>query len=89
MTERELIEAAAKFVGITGEYVNNVPIQGAHRTGIWNDLTEKCWNPLTDNGDAFWLMVKLSIPPDFVAYPSYPAMRRAIVRAAVKLGDKK
>ena len=62
MTDRELLELAAKAAGIKGfRYVNNEPIQGGYRTGLWSDLYEDCWNPLTDNGDALRLAVKLEM----------------------------
>ena len=62
MTDRELLELAAKAAGIKGfRYVNNEPIQGDYRTGLWSDLYDECWNPLTDDGDALRLAVKLQI----------------------------
>ena len=62
MTDRELLELASKAAGIKGfRYVNNEPIQGGYRTGLWSDLYEDCWNPLTDDGDALRLAVKLSM----------------------------
>ncbi len=55
MTDRELLELAAKAAGIALE---NVPMMGA---GL---LLEKggVWNPLTDDGDALRLAVKLDLP---------------------------
>ena len=62
MTDRELLELAAKAAGIKGfRYVNNEPIQGGYRTGLWSDLYEDFWNPLTDDGDALRLAVKLRL----------------------------
>ena len=62
MTDRELLELAAKAAGKYGlRYVNNEPIQGGYRTGLWCDLEEQCWNPLTDNGQALELAVKLKM----------------------------
>ena len=98
MTDRELLEAAAKAVGIP--WVEGEP----SRMG-WAG-----WNPLTDDGDALRLMVKLGISvlySDFTgeaearwnrgAYrlteygPDDPlaATRRAIVRAAAEIGRSK
>ena len=49
MTDRELLEFAAKAIGIHYDrYVKKEPIQGAVRTGLWNDLMDYCWNPLNN-----------------------------------------
>jgi hypothetical protein len=59
MTDRELLEAAAKAAGISGEYFGGT---GAYASGIWRDFEHgcrDCWNPLTDDGDALRLAVKL------------------------------
>lgn len=62
MADRELLELAAKAAGKYGlRYVDNEPIQGSYRTGLWCDFEDQCWNPLTDNGDAFRLAVKLKM----------------------------
>jgi hypothetical protein len=60
MTDRELLEAAAKAAGLL--------IDGWHRYGglaVWRPgQAEKFWsnwNPLTDDGDALRLAVKLEI----------------------------
>ena len=100
MTDRELLEFAAKAAGpdIFGEpglWFRR--LAGSHVTG---------WNPLTDDGDAFRLVVKLglSLGPSFDGelavcfarqgaditeeYGSDPtaATRRSIVRAAAAIG---
>lgn len=98
MTDRELLEAAAKAAGIevTAVVAEGIP----HRFGAGY------WNPLTDDGDALRLAVKL----DMAVYPSdtrwtaekngwyfdesaYPdasvAVRRAIVRAAAEIEGAK
>lgn len=92
MNDRELLEAAAKAAGIE--------ILG------WSRETpsvgfETAWNPLTDDGDALRLAVKLGLftGPDFFHYRSlerfghqdkdeYFATRRAIVRAAAAIGAR-
>jgi hypothetical protein len=62
MTDRELLELAAKAIGIDGlPFLDNQYCQGALRCGYWDDLNESCWNPLTDDGDAFRLAVKLNM----------------------------
>jgi len=60
MTDRELLELAAKAAG----YVIEINYYGMYRHGLFN--TEKCvppalWNPLTDDGDALRLAVKLNL----------------------------
>lgn len=100
MTDREMLELAAKAAGM-------------HHPDGWdwlvNDLGFK-WNPLEDDGDAFRLAVKLNISTDISSkeidafyhmdYNTFcktepgikmgadPAAstRRAIVRAAVEIG---
>ena len=88
MTDREMLELAAKAAGKKhyGEYNAHA---GLKTTGGW-------WNPLTDDGDALRLAVKLNIdhgkpgmrlsidwkPGD----DPYAATRRAIVRAASEIG---
>jgi hypothetical protein len=96
MTDRELLELAAKAAGIS------------HPEGIeWvnNDLGFQ-WNPLTDDGDALRLAVTLqmaiNITPSKVfagdghtghtevmdSAAPYAATRRAIVRAAAEIGKE-
>lgn len=96
MTDRELLEYAAKAAGIDLgiTFQTGSPI-------IW-DCTDqenhKPWNPLTDDGDALRLAVKLGMhnvdefPVPTMALISecdddhYAATRRAIVRAAAEIG---
>jgi hypothetical protein len=97
MTERELLEAAAKAAGI--EF---------NDTTYSQERSDLCcpvgwWNPLTDDGDALRLAVKLRIVIEqgdgwsdaggwCTVYHSdhkddpYAATRRAIVRAAAEIG---
>ena len=103
MSDRELLELAAKAAGI---YVGDGP------SGMWLDPTFPClvngngasWSPLTDDGDALRLAVKLKFTVEieddqstvFCRGPGggyvpnnndpYAATRRAIVRAAAKIG---
>jgi len=86
MTDRELLEAAAKAAGIDWA-------DGHESTGL-RDQNGRVWNPLTDDGDAFRLAVKCGIDlelwgafdsPWFQPDP-YAATRRAIVRAAAEIG---
>ena len=98
MTDKELLELAAKAAGFS----------------VWTDIdgnlysgtsgTEVNWNPLTDDGDALRLAVKLglwvhcgkcdvSIEGTRIEIPCgndpYAATRRAIVRAAAQIGETK
>ena len=98
MTDRELLERAAKAAGY--EYAK-------HGGYIVVDGIPGNWNPLTDDGDALRLAVKLKLKVyhgDLVAivHPRmshayiaeeyerngdhYAATRRAIVRAAAEIG---
>ena len=56
MTDRELLEAAAKAAGIDWA-------DGHESTGL-RDQNGKVWNPLTDDGDALRLAVKLEMTID-------------------------
>ena len=94
MTDKKLLELAAKGAGIVG-------IDGVYP--IARDSSGECyfWNPLSDDGDALRLAVKLGIEitladTDYVGANDqfeycknedhYAAIRRAIVRAAAKIG---
>jgi hypothetical protein len=103
MTDRELLELAAKAAGIH-----------LHETedGFEADYDDsRIWNPLTEDGDALRLAVKLclslitgpcvvscnSIPgalrgefikEDCIEQDHYVATRRAIVRAAAEIGKE-
>jgi hypothetical protein len=94
MTDRELLEAAAKAAGIE--------LTGADRAA-WLNKSSYGWNPLHDDGDALRLAVKLSLQVDveisygdttvipggvFKSHRGDPlaATRRAIVRAAAEMG---
>jgi hypothetical protein len=56
MTDRELLEAAAKAAGVEYRPEGGYRVTGHGATGM--PLLEK-WNPLTDDGDALRLAVKL------------------------------
>jgi len=94
MTDRDLLELAAKASGYTRyEYVENDYRDGRKVNGCYDSLMEECWNPLTDDGDALRLAVSLM---EFEPYKSRgflpcisnnaEATRRAIVRAAAEIG---
>lgn len=102
MDNRKLLEMAAKAAGIAvkANYDMSAGLEIATGVGRW-------WNPLTHDGDALRLAVKLGL--DVRVYPTrmepytgvhgasgyveeahmvdaYRATRRAIVRAAAKIG---
>ena len=96
MTDRELLEMAAKAAGIP-------ELRGAaskfHCYYIAGDEQVVKWNPLTDDGDALRLAVKLQLTPhidgnmtdcegctEVSLNDPYAATRRAIVRAAAEIG---
>jgi hypothetical protein len=98
MTDRELLEAAAKAAGMS--YVHDL---GVLSHDDFNEFVR--WNPLTDDGDALRLAVRLRLvlfleiprigigprmdgPEVYVdeGENEYAATRRAIVRAAAELG---
>ena len=105
MTDRELLENAAKAAG----YDSTIDMYGFDDFG--NPLLDRnepptIWNPLTDDGDALRLAVKLNLDVHF--WPEHPeawveamaqdellgsdpyaATRRAIVRAAAAIGAAK
>jgi hypothetical protein len=96
MTDRELLELAAKAAGIEVDCWLDEDPRALTSVGLWN--------PLTDDGDAFRLMVSLrtnvhldsnmvDVDPDGISWFSeaygtdpYAATRRAIVRAAAEIG---
>lgn len=101
MTDRELLEAAAKAAGIELRFSAGFEDELSPRT--WPAL--ELWNPLTDDGDALRLAVKLKMrvsvgQVDWVGNEyggafaelgeietdPYAATRRAIVRAAAEMG---
>ncbi len=105
MTDRELLEMAAKAAGyeIVG-IAHKCIVQGVDEDDLLvaNDRGgDSVWNPLTDDGDALRVAVKLGISfqhekdrgviwCDHQVTPNttdpYTATRRAIVRAAAEIG---
>lgn len=105
MTDRELLELAAKAVGLN--YIISGGQLWTTMAGSINKHTER-WNPLSNDGQALRLVAYLSLA---VHYPSskcevwvgngcsdfyekvtddrYSALRRAIVLAAAEMGKTK
>lgn len=87
MTDRELLELAAKAARLP-------ELRGAgsqHHCYYVLDEQPTKWNPLTDDGDALRLAVKLDLwLPLKIKYFDEPdkcaATRRGIVRAAAEIG---
>jgi hypothetical protein len=103
MTDRELLELAAKAARIKCEFVGEAFIG----KGLGDDGRDWPWSPLTDDGDALRLAVKLGIGVIHhqgwgqVFHPSledrmdfrygddaHAATRRAIVMAAAEIGER-
>jgi len=93
--DKELLEKAAKAAG----YSTEPYFDGTHIGANKYEYTEgpNAWNPLTDDGDALRLAVKLDMFWEnlelfdmyFDAYDKdkTEATRRAIVRAAAAIGE--
>lgn len=98
MTDHELLKLAAKAAGIVLVRWNDGG--EPYSSGLGFILPDnRLWNPLTDDGDALRLAVKLGLftGPEFFHFRSldrfagqdaddYTANRRAIVRAAAEIG---
>ena len=102
MTDRELLEMAAKAAGVE---ITWALMGDTYAAWLPNELL---WSPLNDDGDALRLAVKLNLSMDLfdkeilVGYTTksnqcdqvtetcsndpYAATRRAIVRAAAEIG---
>jgi len=63
MTDKELLELAAKAVGYEIEYRTT---SNGQESGPWFVGKNTGWWPLSDDGDALRLAVKLRIEPHFV-----------------------
>ena len=63
MSDKELLELAAKAAGIELEWPQDYG--GADHLSPHDTSTRQIWNPLTDDGDALRLAVGLSLPLDF------------------------
>lgn len=70
MTDREMLEFAAKAAGMEGmryasPYTGMVKMIDPTRPDTTGSIGPD-WNPLTDNNDAFRLMVRLRLEPRFI-----------------------
>jgi len=95
-TDRELLELAAKAAGIVITIWSNCQAGGFQSQEA---AIGAFWNPLTDDGDALRLAVKLGLTVTIgvardgedrlsidESSDPYAATRRAIVRAAAEIG---
>ena len=64
MTDRELLELAAKAAGINGTYVNTWVPYISYSEGVAGNYKKCRWSPLYDDGDALRLAVKLNMLVD-------------------------
>lgn len=96
MTDKELIELAAKAAGYNCSLSERYDCAEIWKDG---DKVKKFWQPLVDDGDALRLAVKLNLLYGKVFTRSvadnhedgddiYAATRRAIVRAAAQIGKE-
>lgn len=80
MTDRELLELAAKAAGMAW----SADPQVTH-DGLWITAPslQTYWNPLTDDGDALRLAVKLGIK--LTPYPLYSEEKRSVIASRQQL----
>jgi hypothetical protein len=103
MTDRELLENAAKAAGLT---IKQSPFYPRDLVVVHDDGSQHYWDPLKDDGDAFRLMVELGMnvfKSGIKVYAMdeeadsemcegrekdpYAATRRAITRTAADIGE--
>ena len=79
MTDKELLELAAKAAGI--EYNDR------YGKGLWvgEFYSGNEWNPLTDDGDALRLAVKLGI--SITPYPIYQPEKHSVIAKQRRVSD--
>lgn len=99
MSDRELLELAAKAAGVVINKARTAERDeaGYGHLGLWTTTTTN-WNPLTDDGDALRLAVRLEMDiffndgdTDVLGVSEgggdpFKRTRRAIVRAAAEIG---
>jgi hypothetical protein len=96
MTDRELLELAAKAADYPIHSDAWAVGLGGGTPALYMGNHGPKWNPLTDDGDALRLAVKLGIDIgkaqvdywDKSSNDPYAATRRAIVRAAAEIGKE-
>ena len=90
MTDRELLELAAKAAGINAMWRPNVAEGGEWLAVPMNDGCDSWteWNPLTDDGDALRLAVKLRIGVTPTGVAAYAEPCQPIDGAMVTVADE-
>ena len=99
MTDKELLELAAKAAGIELRIYDGMDVEPGTDLVVVDAKTGFKWNPLTDDGDALRLAVKSGLGIRFYLNgvgageeyemnhdDPYAATRRTIVRAAAAIG---
>ena len=105
MNDKELLELAAKAAGVKALWIKTLWSPDGELRDCTNDHPQDIyaappWNPLTDDGDALRLAIKLNLTVcsgPVYSYvvgctqeknngDPYAATRRAIVRAAAEIG---
>lgn len=101
MTDQELLEMAAKAVGINSTWCQFPGMIERHGLdgAIYDEVECEYWNPLKDGGDALRLAVQLQLSINIcksytIIYGDFPDQdflvdecpRRGIVRAAAEIG---
>lgn len=81
MNDRELLELAAKAAGIALEF-SRMPDITPRRADTWDR-----WNPITDDGNALRLAVKLDI--SVTQYPIYEYPKHSVVARRPSLEDSR
>lgn len=78
MTDRELLELAAKAAGLTilRKLQEERDGQGFGDVGLYIKAVSTGWNPLTDDGHALQLATKLRIDIEWQEYGGVEAYRR-------------
>lgn len=74
MSDRELLEMAAKAASISGRFIEQIPEDGywSHMCYIGESGTLRPkWNPLADDGDALRLAVSLKLNIQLEYSPTY------------------
>jgi hypothetical protein len=92
MSDRELLELAAKAYGFGAEYgvtwtESEYPKKSGKHGALWNGNgymdTAELWNPLTDDGDALRLAVSLGIK--VTPYPIYQWPKHSVMADRLEL----
>ena len=89
MTDRELLEAAAKAAGLAFKWRSGDPKWGAEHVGaaIYDDGALVPWNPLADDGDALRLAVRLNLAVN--QYPIYENPKHSVLVQLKSLDDSR